>query len=129
MKRIFAVLALGCILGFTAFYGGEIGRNSPKPTFTGQIAPIVFNNCTSCHRPGEAAPFALMSYQDVQKRGALIAAVTGTRYMPPWHAAPGYGDFIDVHRLTDAQISTIKQWVDGGMPEGDLPSCLPFRVH
>ena len=65
-----------------------------------------------------------MSYQDVKKRGALIAAVTQTRYMPPWHAAPGYGDFIDVHRLTDDQIASIKQWVDAGMPEGD-PAKLP----
>jgi hypothetical protein len=124
MNRIFALAALGSMLGATAFFGEEIGGRSPKPTFTEQIAPIVFNHCASCHRPGEAAPFALMSYQDVRKRGALIAAVTGTRYMPPWHAAPGYGDFIDVHRLTDAQISTIKQWVEGGMPEGD-PAKLP----
>ena len=93
-------------------------------TFSEHIAPIVFNNCTSCHRPGEAGPFALMSYDDVKKRGALIAAVTQSRYMPPWHAAPGYGDFIDVHRLTDEQIAQIKQWVDAGMPEGN-PAKLP----
>ena len=65
-----------------------------------------------------------MSYQDVKKRGALIAAVTKSRFMPPWHAAPGYGDFIDMHRLTDQQIVTIQQWVDAGMPEGD-PARLP----
>ncbi len=115
-----------------AAFGGEIGK-APKakgvPTFSEQIAPIVFNNCASCHRPGEAAPFALLSYEDVRKRGALIAAVTGTRYMPPWHAEPGYGDFIGVHRLTDEQIAAIKQWVDGGMPEGDsskLPAVPKF---
>jgi len=54
----------------------------------------------------------------------LIAAVTQSRYMPPWHATPGYGDFIDVHRLTDLQIGQIKHWVDAGMPEGD-PAKLP----
>src|SRR3984893_15692107 len=81
-------------------------------------------SCSIAAPPGEAAPFALMSYQDVKKRGALIAAVTRTRYMPPWHAAPGFGDFIDVHRLTGQQIALIKQWVDAGMPEGD-PAKLP----
>jgi hypothetical protein len=51
----------------------------------------VFQKCASCHRPGEAGPFPLLSYQDVKKRGQLIAEVTQRRYMPPWHAAAGYG--------------------------------------
>ena len=114
MRRIFVIAALGCALGLTVFYGGEIAKSSPKPTFTEQIAPIVFNNCASCHRPGEAAPFALMSYADVKKRGMLIAAVTQSRYMPPWHATPGYGDFIDVHRLTDEQIREAEAIYVGG---------------
>src|SRR5216684_6391388 len=98
MKRTLTILATACALAATAFSAGEVTRPSGL-TFTEHIAPIVFNNCTSCHRPGEAAPFALMSYADVKKRGALIAAVTKSRFMPPWHAEPGYGDFIDVHRL------------------------------
>ena len=123
MKRTLMMIAAGGALAVTAFSGGEVARPSGL-TFTEHIAPIVFNNCTSCHRPGEAAPFALMSYADVKKRGLLIAAVTQSRYMPPWHAAPGYGDFIDVHRLSDEQIGQIKHWVDAGMPEGD-PAKLP----
>src|SRR5580658_2645528 len=117
MKRFPTLSALVCALGAIALNGGEI-QKAPKGivSFSEQIAPIVFNNCASCHRPGEAAPFALLSYEDVKKRGALIAAVTQTRYMPPWHATPGYGDFIDMHRLTDEQIVMIKQWVDEGMP-------------
>jgi len=124
MKRISTLAAVAGAVATAAFSAGEIAKAPAKLTFNESIAPIVFNNCTSCHRPGEAAPFALMSYQDVKKRGALIAAVTQTRYMPPWHAAPGYGDFIDVHRLTDEQIAAIRQWVDAGMPEGD-PAKLP----
>jgi hypothetical protein len=123
MNRILIGSALAGVFGVTVLYGGEIGKPAvkapTKPVFSTDIAPIVFRSCTSCHRPGEAAPFALMSYQDVKRRGALIAAVTQSRYMPPWHATPGYGDFIDVHRLTDEQIATIKQWVESGMPEGD----------
>ena len=117
-----------CMIFVAAALALAVEKAPSKPqggvNFSQHIAPIVFNNCTSCHRPGEAGPFALMSYADVKKRGALIAAVAQSRYMPPWHAAPGYGDFIDVHRLTDQQIAQIKQWVDAGMPEGD-PAKLP----
>ena len=57
-------------------------------TFNKQIAPIIFNNCSSCHRPGEAAPFSLLSYKDVVPKARLIAAVTSSRQMPPWKAEP-----------------------------------------
>ena len=59
-------------------------------TFSEHVAPIVYQNCVTCHRPGEAAPFSLISYEDVKKRGSLIATVTKARYMPPWHAARRY---------------------------------------
>src|SRR5262252_2746436 len=91
-----------------------------KVTFSETIAPIVYQNCVTCHRPGEAAPFALISYEDVKKRGALIASVTKSRYMPPWHAAHGFGEFDQERRLTDEQIAAIGEWVKAGMPQGDL---------
>jgi mono/diheme cytochrome c family protein len=95
-----------------------------KVTFTETIAPIIYDNCVTCHRPGEAAPFALLSYEDVKKRGSLIAAVTKSRYMPPWHAAHGYGEFDGERRLSDAQIGAIGEWVKQGMAEGD-PAKMP----
>ena len=88
-------------------------------TFSEHIAPIVYNQCAGCHRPGEAAPFTLMSYQDVAKRGKLIASVTAARYMPPWHAQPADVPYRDERRLSDAQIALIQEWVKAGMPEGD----------
>jgi hypothetical protein len=94
------------------------------PTFSGAIAPILYANCVTCHRPGEAAPFPLISYNDVAKRAKLIAKVTGSRYMPPWHAAHGFGEFADERRLTDEQIDVIARWVKAGTPRGDL-SNLP----
>ncbi len=97
---------------------------APGVTFSETIAPIVYNNCVSCHRPGEAAPFPLMSYEDVAKRGELIARVTRSRYMPPWKAVHGFGEFKDERRLTDAQIASIGEWVRAGMPKGD-PAKLP----
>ena len=89
-------------------------------TFSEHVAPIVYQNCVTCHRPGEAAPFSLISYDDVKKRGSLIATVTKARYMPPWHAAHDFGEFADERRLTDQQIATIAMWVERGMPQGDV---------
>jgi hypothetical protein len=100
------------------------GPHAEIPTFNGQVAPIIYSNCTSCHRPGQAAPFSLMSYQDVAKRGKLIASVTAAHYMPPWKAEPASYTFKDERRLTADQIETIRQWVAGGMPQGD-PAATP----
>ncbi len=95
-----------------------------NPTFTEHVAPIIFNHCASCHRPGEAAPFSFLNYNDVKKRSRLIARVTEKRYMPPWHAESTDYGFADERRLTDAQVETIQAWVKGGSPEGD-PAKLP----
>jgi len=96
-------------------------RTSP-PTFAADIAPIVYDHCATCHRPGQAAPFSLLSYDDVKRRGTLIVNATSRRYMPPWHAtpAPGFPEFRDDRRLADADITTLKAWVDAGTPAGDL---------
>lgn len=96
----------------------QVPAKAPVPTFTEDVAPIVWKSCTQCHRPGEVAPFPLLSYADAKKRGRNILQVVEDRYMPPWHPEPGYGSFRNDLRLTDAQIATIKRWVDGGMPEG-----------
>ncbi len=94
------------------------------PTFNQDIAPILYQNCAGCHRPGEVAPFPLLTYQDAAKRAALIASVTQSRYMPPWKAEPGYGHFVNERRLTDGQIALIRDWAAHGAPEGD-PTAKP----
>lgn len=88
------------------------------PTYNKDIAPILYKNCAGCHRPGEVAPFSLLTYQDTAKRAALIATVTKARVMPPWKAEPGYGQFQDERRLTDEQIALIGNWARSGTPEG-----------
>lgn len=88
-------------------------------TYSKDIAPIIRENCVSCHRPGESGPFSLLTYDDVRKHARQIAAVTASRFMPPWLPQPGYGDFADERRLGDAQIATIAAWVKAGMPEGE----------
>jgi hypothetical protein len=98
-------------------------------TFNKHIAPIIFDNCTSCHRAGEVAPFSLQNYQDVKKRARQIALVTQSRYMPPWKADEGAEKFHDARRLSLQQIGLIQQWVQEGAPQGnakDLPSLPKF---
>jgi mono/diheme cytochrome c family protein len=101
-----------------------IAAGAAAPTFNKDIAPILFANCATCHRPGEVAPFSLLTYQDAAKRAALISGAVSGRFMPPWKAVPGYGDFTGERRLTDAQITLIKDWAKAGAPEGD-PSAKP----
>jgi hypothetical protein len=88
-------------------------------TFSENVAPILYHRCTGCHRPGEAAPFSLISYDDAAKRGKLIAAVTASRLMPPWRAEPASYPYKDSRRLTDDELGTIQAWVKQGMPKGD----------
>jgi hypothetical protein len=94
------------------------GAGLAAPTFNQDVAPILYEHCASCHRPGEVAPFALLSYADAAKRAGLIAAVTERRFMPPWPPEPGYGEFAHERRLSDAQIRTLKEWAAAGAPEG-----------
>src|SRR5436190_11208519 len=93
-------------------------------TFTEHIAPIVFQQCVSCHRPGEVGPFSLLTYNDVHKKAKLAQRLTESRTMPPWHPEPGHGEFRSERRLTDTQIALFKRWVESGMAEGD-PAKLP----
>jgi hypothetical protein len=93
-------------------------------TFSKDIAPLLFEQCAGCHRPGEVAPFSLLEYRDASKRAADILAVTEERRMPPWKGEEGIGHFIDERRLTAEQIALIGRWVEQGAPEGD-PADLP----
>lgn len=112
MKPLLVILAV-------AMSAAVATCEAATPTFNKDIAPILYQNCAICHRPGEVAPFSLLTYQDAAKRAKLLATVTQKRYMPPWKAEPGYGTFANERRLTDAQIDLIKQWADAGAPEGD----------
>jgi hypothetical protein len=105
--------------------GDHFARRPPgEITFTRHIAPIIFRNCSRCHRPGQSAPFSLLSYEDVRKHATDIADVTARRFMPPWLPEPGYGEFAGERRLGADQIGIIQQWVAEGTIEGvaaDLP--------
>src|ERR1035441_107603 len=70
------------------------------PTYNKDIAPILYERCAICHRPGEVAPFSLLTYTDAAKKAGLLATVTEKRVMPPWKAEPGYGSFANERRLS-----------------------------
>ncbi|WP_169976959.1 hypothetical protein [Tautonia rosea] len=102
-----------------------------SPTFTRDVAPLLQKHCQECHRPGQIAPFPLVSYQDARKHAYDLATVTEDRRMPPWLASPDFGDvpFLHDRSLTEAEIATFQAWADAGMPEGnpdDLPPAPEF---
>lgn len=89
------------------------------PTYNKDIAPILNSQCVLCHRPGEVAPFSLLTYQDAARRAALIATVAKNRIMPPRKAEAGFGTFQHERRLTTEQIGLIDAWAKAGAPEGN----------
>ena len=108
------------------------GRSVSPPTFTRDVAPILYQHCAVCHHPGEVAPFPLLTYQDAAKRAKLIATVTASRYMPPWQPEPGYDHFQGERRLPDADIATLRRWAEAGAPQGNParhPVQLPQAPH
>lgn len=95
-------------------------------TFNQQIAPILYAHCAVCHRPGQSAPFSLLTYKEAAKRSSLIAKVTAARIMPPWLPAPGVGDFAGARALGPEELQLIQDWVSQGAPEGTMkPPPLP----
>jgi Tfp pilus assembly protein PilF len=101
----------------------QIGPQAPL-TFNHDIAPILYRSCALCHRPGEAGPFPLLTYADAKSHARQIAAVTKSRFMPPWLPDEGELKFADELRLFAGEIARIQDWVDQGTPEGN-PADLP----
>jgi len=117
MKKL--ILLSSVLLLLAVAHAAQTPTSASSPTFNKDIAPILYQNCAICHRAGEVAPFPLLTYQDASKRAKLLATVTERRYMPPWKAEHGYGEFANERRLTDEQIAKIRSWADAGAPEGN----------
>ncbi len=88
-------------------------------TYAKEIAPLIADRCVMCHHPGGSAPFSLVTYADVNRHATQIAAVTRSRFMPPWKADPSDGPFVGQHPLSDAEIRLLQQWADEGAIEGE----------
>lgn len=117
------LLAVGCQTrraseAVPAATGGSAVPSGPI-TFTRHVAPIVFEHCATCHRPGGSGPFTLLSYDDVARRARQVAEVTTSGFMPPWLPEPGFGEFVGERRLTEAQTAILAAWAESGAAEGD----------
>jgi tetratricopeptide (TPR) repeat protein/mono/diheme cytochrome c family protein len=119
-----AALTLALTVAAAAWSLVPTSTDKPAVTFNRDIAPILFAHCSSCHRPGESAPFSLLTYEDAKSHGQQIAFMTKARIMPPWLPDPQRLQFTDNTRLSDAQLAVIQEWVDQGEVRGavaDLP--------
>ncbi|MEZ7837186.1 MAG: hypothetical protein QMB09_04740 [Flavobacteriales bacterium] len=114
------MLKIKTILVFAAFLISATTSNAQTPTFHLDIAPIIYNNCTECHRVGELGPMPLTTYDEVAANGFYIEYVTQSGYMPPWTPDHNYTTLNGERFLTEDEKQTIVDWVGAGMPEGDL---------
>lgn len=94
------------------------------PTFSKDVAPILFKNCVSCHRPGDIAPMSLLTYDEARPWARSIREKVSLGEMPPWHAKSAHGVFANDRRLSDADKETLLRWASNGAPKGD-PADLP----
>jgi len=94
------------------------------PTFSHDVAPILYNHCVGCHHPNDIAPMSLLTYKDARPWAASIHQAVVTGKMPPWKADPHFGKWSNDPRLSGTEIATIKAWIDGGKLEGD-PKDMP----
>ena len=125
MTSMLPASAIVLSLVFTTLGTGlQAGRTNDTPTFTKEVAPILFDNCVSCHRPGDIAPMSFLSYREVRPWSRAIKGKVVSREMPPWHASPGGIPMRNVRRLAQEQIDVIADWADGGAPQGD-PADMP----
>ncbi len=109
----------------------QFGQKPAKdvPTFSKDVAPILYRNCATCHRPGEIAPMSLLTYADARPWAKSIRDEVSDGTMPPWHADPRHGRFRNDRSLSDADKEVLVRWANGGAPEGnpkDLPPAPTF---
>ena len=130
-RQISRGVVFGLLAVSTLTIGGLVvpAAAQTEVTFTRDVAPILYENCVSCHRPGELAPMALRSYDEVRPWARGIKDKVTSGEMPPWFADARHGFFKNDTRLLPNEIDTIARWVDAGAPRGDqsdLPELPTF---
>jgi len=107
----------------------RLSEGAEPPSYHRDVLPILQKHCQDCHRPGQVAPFSLLSYEQAKKRGSDLATVTSERTMPPWHASTEEGGpFRDARVLSQAEMETLSQWVEAGCPEGNSAEAPAART-
>src|SRR5881409_2034290 len=113
------------------FVGAAIAVNAAgpaAPTFTKDVLPILQKSCQDCHRPGQMAPFSMLTYEDSPPWARSIKDKVVSRYMPPWHLDRTIGEYSPDPSLSDDEVAIIAKWVDTGAPKGDPKDAPPPRV-
>ncbi len=131
-RTIVAAAALALLAGVASVHvGAQAPAAAPAnaPTFARDVAPILYRNCTTCHRPGEIAPMSLLTYKDARPWAKSIATQVGKNTMPPWHADPAHGQFLNDRRLSEKDKDTILKWVNDGALEGNPADTPPQPTY
>ena len=115
------------VLGIMGGIASLAASNAPSVTFTKDVVPVLQKNCQGCHRPGEAAPFSLLTYEQARPWAKAMKEAVLLKKMPPWFADPHYGKFSNDRSLSQKEIDTLAAWADAGAPQGD-PKDLPPPV-
>jgi hypothetical protein len=124
-RFVATVLAAVCGSGLAVVAQRETSRpTTGVPTFARDVAPILFKNCTGCHRPGEIAPMSLLTYADARPHAKAIRDEVADGHMPPWHADAPRGTFLNERGISDEDRQVLYRWANNGAPEGD-PTDLP----
>src|SRR4029079_4879333 len=114
-------------VGAAVVLHAQSAKKASTPTFARDVAPILQRNCQTCHRPGQAAPFSLLTYEQARPWAKAIKSAVLQRKMPPWFADPHYGTFSNDSSLQQSEIDTLVAWVDTGSPRGDPKDMPPAR--
>jgi mono/diheme cytochrome c family protein len=107
----------------------SVKANSQAPTWAEKIAPILYKNCTNCHRTGGLAPFPLMTYPQARNTHLAIHHAVLTGHMPPWPPDPKYSQFAFQRPLSEADKQAILDWANADAPSGDLSKAPPTPVY
>jgi hypothetical protein len=113
--------------GQASAQGARPAQNAP--TFSKDVAPVLYKHCTTCHRPGEIAPMSLLTYEQSRPWARAMRDNVINGVMPPWHADPAHGKWLNDRSLTPQEKDVIVRWVDAGAPEGnkrDLPKAPEY---
>jgi mono/diheme cytochrome c family protein len=131
MKRSILVLAVPVVFLLACLFTMSTGKveatsneANADVTYSKDVAPIFYKNCTGCHRPGEIAPMSLLTYKEARPWAKSIREKVTNREMPPWHADPNHGEWLNDRRISQKDVDTIAAWVNTGAREGD-PKDLP----
>ncbi|HWF83881.1 MAG TPA: hypothetical protein VG222_03510, partial [Vicinamibacterales bacterium] len=130
-KRVIAAgaLTVAALVAVQPHAQAPPDASAAAPTFNQDVAPILYKHCTTCHRPGEIAPMSFLTYKDARPWARSIGNQVSRGLMPPWHADPSHGEFLNDRRLSTAEKETIVKWASAGAPEGDPNIALSPPVY